>query len=180
VQTTVFETPRLRARRLEGADVEALFSVYGNAEVVRWVDDGSPLSRERCEQWVEVTQNNYRTRGYGMFALERKPGRQLVGFCGLVHPAGQVEPEIKYAFHQAVWGQGLATEAARGLLTHGATEHHLNRIIATAAPENSAAHRVLVKAGMALGPIRTNPDGSRTQVFVWQRECADALNTRSS
>jgi hypothetical protein len=38
----------------------------------------------------------------------------------------------------------------------------------------------LVKAGMALGPIRTNPYGSRTQVFVWQRECADALNTRSS
>ena len=173
--TTIFETPRLRARRLDSGDVDALLSVYGNTEVVRWVGDGHPLSRERCEQWVEVTQDNYRTRGYGMFTLKHKLSGQIVGFCGLVHPAGQPEPEIKYALHQAVWGQGLATEAAGGLLAYGVTEHHLTRIIATAAPENTASHRVLAKAGMTLGPLRTNLDGSQTQVFVWSgSECANA------
>lgn len=162
-----FETERLRVRRWRDADLAALLAVYGDADAMRWVGDGSPITHDGCVQWLEVTRRNYAQRGYGMFAIEARAFEGVVGFCGLVHPGGQPEAEVKYALHRAQWGQGFATEAVRGLLAYGARVHGLAQVIATTAPENAASHRVLLKAGLQRGELRTNDDGSRTLVFRW-------------
>ncbi|HZW28545.1 MAG TPA: GNAT family N-acetyltransferase [Trueperaceae bacterium] len=162
-----FTTPRLRARRWRPSDLGPLLRVYGDADAMRWVGDGSPLSRDEAERWLEVTAANYARRGYGMFALEDLATGEVVGFVGIVHPGGQEEPEVKYAFARERWGQGLATEAVRGVVAYGAATHGLTRVIATTAPENSASHRVLEKAGFARGELRPNDDGSFTQLFEW-------------
>ena len=47
---------------------------------------------------------NYAKRGYGMFALEEKATGRVVGYCGIVHPGGQPEPEVKYALRRSHWG----------------------------------------------------------------------------
>jgi ribosomal-protein-alanine N-acetyltransferase len=91
----IFRTPRLYARHITASDVDAMLAVYGDPAVVRYVADGQPLDRARCEQWVEVTRRNHATRGYGMVALVEQASGAVVGFCGLVHPAAQVEPELK-------------------------------------------------------------------------------------
>jgi len=165
----VFETPRLIARRLEPEDRQAMLAVYGDVEAMRYVGDGTPLSPEECDRWLVVTAENYRKRGYGMFALVERDTGAVVGFCGLVHPGGQAEAEVKYALLRTVWGRGLATEAARALLDYGAAAHGLQRIIATVAPDNHASQRVLAKAGMQRGALRHNEDGSDTQFFHWPR-----------
>lgn len=167
----IFETQRLRCRRLTPEDLGALVEVYGDAEAMRWVGDGSPLTEAEGREWLRVTENNYRKRGYGMFALEERATHKVIGFCGLVHPGGQQEPEVKYAFLRTHWGQGLATEAVAALLEYGKRRHGLTHIIATAAPEHLASQRVLTKAGMSRAEPRYNADGSQTLVFEWrQRE----------
>jgi ribosomal-protein-alanine N-acetyltransferase len=163
----IFDTPRLRARRIGSADVDALHAVYGDADAMRWVGDGVAITLQQCRQWVEVTQRNYAARGYGMFAVEQKPAGNVIGFCGLVHPSGQTEAELKYAYLRETWGQGIATEAAAALLHYGHAAHGINHVIATAAPANAASHRVLLKAGMRRGTLRANDDGSFTQLFAW-------------
>lgn len=161
---SVFETPRLFARHLSVADIDAMLAVYGDPIVVRHVGDGRPLGRQDCKAWVEVTQRNYATRGYGMYALVAKEGGTVVGFCGLVHPSGQPEPEIKYAFRRDCWGRGFATEATRGLLAF-ARRRGLADVIATVDPANHASHRVLAKAGLQCCGPRLEADGSQTLVF---------------
>ncbi len=167
IPETQFETARMRCRRWMAEDLAPLMEVYGDAEAMRWVGDGKPLSREQGEKWLKVTAENYRLRGYGMFALESHQTGKVIGFCGLVHPGGQAEAEIKYAFMRSHWGQGLATEAVAMLLLHGARGRGLNRIIATVAPANLASQRVLLKAGMTLAHLRPNDDGTVTQVYEW-------------
>jgi RimJ/RimL family protein N-acetyltransferase len=162
----IFQTPRLEARHITTADVDSMLAVYGDPLVVRFVADGTPLDRARCEQWVEVTLRNYATRGYGMVALTERATGSIVGFCGLVHPLGQVEPEIKYALRHDCWGKGFATEAAVGLLGY-ARQLGLRQVIATTDPENEPSHRVLLKAGMERSELRLNGDGSFTQLFRW-------------
>jgi RimJ/RimL family protein N-acetyltransferase len=159
----VIETARLTIRRIVPGDAAALHAVYGDAEAMRWVGDGQPLSFERCEEWVKVSQKNYAARGYGMFALEDRATGAIVGFAGLVHPGGQADPELKYALARGEWGRGYATEAARALLDAFVPA---TRVIATAAPENLASHRVLEKAGLRPAEPRRNDDGSITRVFV--------------
>ncbi len=166
--SSIFTTPRLVARRLQSDDLVPMFAVYGDADAMRWVGDGEPITKEECVKWLEITANNYRVRGYGMFALLDRESGEVVGFCGLVHPDGQIDAEIKYALKRSYWGVGLATEAASAMLAYGAREYNLTEIIATTVPQNVASHRVLLKAGMKRAKIRDNEDGTRTQVFRWQ------------
>ena len=83
-----------------------MLAVYGDAEAMRWVGDGTPLSPEECDRWLVVTAENYAKRGYGMFALVERETGAVVGFCGLVHFGGQAEPEIKYALLRCGLGPG--------------------------------------------------------------------------
>lgn len=163
----VFETARLLVRRITPADVDALLLVYGDADAMRFVGDGAPLTRTACAQWVEVTHQNYARRGYGMFAAVAQVQSEVIGFGGLVHPGGQPDAELKYALRRDAWGAGYATELARGLLAYGGSMLRLPRVIATVAPANTASMRVLDKAGMQRGDQRRNDDGSFTQMFTW-------------
>ena len=109
-----------------------------------------------------------------MFAVEEKSRPGVIGFCGLVHPGGQLDPEIKYAFLRSTWGDGIATEAAIGIIEYGALVHGLDYITATTALANVASHRVLLKAGMTRGEVISESDGSETQLFYWSSK-TDAL-----
>lgn len=164
---TVFSTERLIVRRWRDSDLAALVAVYGDADAMRWVGDGNAITPEQCTDWLKVTCRNYDERGYGMFAVERKSPPGVIGFCGLVHPGGQAEPEIKYAYLRSAWGLGFATEAVVGLIQYGAKVHGLDHIIATTAPANLASHRVLFKAGMKQGKLVSEDDGEATQYFYW-------------
>ena len=161
----VFVSPRLRCRHWVPADRAALLEVYGDADAMRWVGDGTVLSEADADRWIEVTARNYARRGYGMFALEERATGTLVGFAGLVHPGGQPEAEVKYALARAWWGRGFATEAVRHLLEAAGTRYGLTDVIATVAPAHAASQRVLAKAGLTRRADRLEDDGTRTVVF---------------
>lgn len=167
MRKVAFTTQRLIAHYWTGAEIEALLAVYGDTDAMRWVGDGCAITRAQCEQWTHVTLANYAKHGYGMYALEEKATGSTIGFCGIVHPGGQAEAEVKYALLRSHWGRGLATEAVIGLLDYGIQTHGLRHITATTAPENVASHRVLLKAGLTRGELRDNGDGTLTQFFVW-------------
>lgn len=154
-------------RRWRETDLSDLMAVYGDTEAMRWVGDGGPITEGECNQWLAVTRGNYEKRGYGMFAVELKSEPGAIGFCGIVHPGGQQEAEVKYAYLRRVWGRGIASEALIGLIQYGVREHGIRHMIATTAPENIASHRVLAKAGMSRGELRADADGSHTQVFEY-------------
>jgi RimJ/RimL family protein N-acetyltransferase len=162
---TVFVSSRLRCRHWVAGDRAGLLEVYGDADAMRWVGDGSVLSEEDADRWLGITARNYARRGYGMLALEERATGELVGFAGLVHPGEQPEAEVKVALGRAWWGRGLATEAVRHLLEAAASSYGLDEAIATVAPANAASQRVLVKAGMTRRADRVEADGSRTRVF---------------
>lgn len=163
-----FTTRRFFVRRIDMGDLDAMCAVYGNAEAMIWVDDGLPLDRKGCEHWIHVTQENYALRGYGMSAILSRESGAVIGFCGLVHPGGQVEPEIKYALLQSHWGQGIATEVVLGMLEYGAESFGLTEIIATVDAENLASRRVLEKAGMLQTNAYLEDDGAEVLVLTWR------------
>jgi RimJ/RimL family protein N-acetyltransferase len=172
-----FESERLQGRRLQPAHLGAMLAVYGDPEVTRWAGDGQPLDAAQCTRWIEVTQANYALRGYGMFALVERASGEVVGFCGLVHPGQQPQAEIKYALGRRHWGRGFATEAARALVQLARQRFGLQEVIATTAPQNTASHHVLLKAGLQRRALRPNDDGSHAQIFEWRETSAPNAGT---
>lgn len=166
-EVVVAVTRRLIVRQLDAGDRTDMLEIYGDRDAMRWVGDGDVLTETDCDRWIAITAENYRRRGYGMFAMtDRAAPDRIVGFIGLVHPDGQPEAEVKYALGRAWWGRGLATEAVTAVVRYGFADRGLTRIIATTAPENAASHRVLRKAGFRDARPRTHPDGTWDRVFV--------------
>lgn len=67
------------------------------------------------------------------------------------------------------WGEGLATEAARGIIQHARTELHLKRLICLIMPGNAASAAVARKVGMSLEREHTEEFGP---CHVYSRELA--------
>ena len=88
--------------------------------------------------------------GFGLWILRERGGGEPVGRAVLRHllVEGVDEVEVGYAFYQAFWGRGLATEVATACLELGRRELHLATIVAVTSPANLASQRVLQKVGL--------------------------------
>ena len=166
----VIETERLAMRYLRPDDLDDFHALTSDPEINRYMDDGQPLSRENTARWIEVSLANYEARGYGCFAVTPKGEDRMIGFAGFARPADRPGvTEIIYAFPKILWGQGYATEVARGLIEYGLTRAGLDRLEATVDPANEPSKRVLLKAGMTYDGRRPNDDGTETDYFSVER-----------
>ena len=91
------------------------------------------------------------------------------GYKGRADEEGAVE--IGYAIVGKYRGQGLATEAARGLIDHAFSHEHVMRVDAHTLAEPNASVRVLEKAGMRFAGAVPDPDLG--QVWRWSLHRAD-------
>lgn len=163
----ILETERLIVRELEAGDIDALHAITGDPAVVRYVGDGQPLPREGNEKWIAVSQNNYRTKGYGASAIILKANGEFIGYGGIIHAAEHdLQPELIYGFKPAYWGQGLATEFGRAMIEYGFEQHKLPYIIATIDPENTASRHVAEKIGMTHDHTETYDDGESVAWYI--------------
>ena len=140
------ETARLRLRMFRIEDLDDLAALFADPDVMRYVADGKPASREEAAKALESVINHWRRQGFGRWAVEDKSTREFVGFGGLRSLLGV--PEVVYHFARTHWGKGLATELARASLRYGFEEHRFDRIVAVAKPENAASIHVMEKLGM--------------------------------
>lgn len=160
----VFETERLLVRYLRNDDFEAFYTLCSDPEILRYMDSGEPLTAEQTRAWIQISQENYQKRGYGCFAITARLDGQLIGFGGIARRENTSQLEIIYAFKQSCWGQGLASEFVRSLLTTCFERWQLPRIEASIYARNSASIRVVEKVGMAF--VRSEID-ENNQRILW-------------
>jgi RimJ/RimL family protein N-acetyltransferase len=143
-------TKRLLLRPLHLGDAQAMGSVFGDPEVMRYGDGVKAPAwvREWIARW---TDDLYDRWGFGMWAVVEKPGRTVLGYCGLSRFPGRCasgETELGYRLARAHWGRGFATEAARAVRDYAFGTSRLPRLIALIDPENAPAIRVAEKIGL--------------------------------
>jgi RimJ/RimL family protein N-acetyltransferase/predicted amidohydrolase len=139
------ETERLRLRPLTPGDHDALYMIYADPEVNRYLLT-QPQSREEFsrpfQQMIDLSST------LGMWAIIDKANERVIGRCGF-YPFSEAEtPELAYLLSPAYWGAGLATEAARRCLAYAFGERRWAEVVAMVRPENHPSARVLIKVGM--------------------------------
>lgn len=143
---SLVETARLQLRLFTLADLDNLATLLSDGDVMRYVGDGQPASREEAAEALQSIMRHWEKHGFGRWAVIDKETRAFIGFGGLRSLLGS--PEVVYHFAKSHWGRGLATELARASLRYGFEEHHFDRILAVAKPENAASIRVMERVGM--------------------------------
>jgi ribosomal-protein-alanine N-acetyltransferase len=159
-------TERLELRPFVDGDLEALFAVYGDPEVMRFVGtERRPFKRAQLADSQEIVRKHWRQRGFGPLTVVERSSAGLVGECGLQMLDGGREVEITYTLARAAWGRGYATEAARAVLSWGFAGLRLQRIVALAYPGNLASLRVIEKLGMTPEGMQLS-NGARLAKFA--------------
>jgi RimJ/RimL family protein N-acetyltransferase len=102
---------------------------------------------ERCLAW----RAHWVRHGFGYWVLRPlvRPG-EVVGFCGLKVMSLHGEPVLNlfYRLVPAVWGAGLAGEAATAAVAWVSARAAGRPVIARVRPANVASARVAVRAGL--------------------------------
>ncbi len=150
-ETVFARTPRLIWRAGTPDDVEALYAIVSDFDVVRqtetwpWPADLS-FTRSRCV----VTASDQ-----GVSGVVCK-GDEVVGYLGL-----SAEGKIGYMFGKSHWGQGLATEIGAAAVAYAFDRFHWQSLEACVFADNPASGRVLEKLGFEEGNACKGPCRAR-------------------
>jgi RimJ/RimL family protein N-acetyltransferase len=151
---TRLTTARLIVRpwTTDEADVADFFAIYGDEEVSRYLFSDHRLTspdaaRDALRAVVAREEPESETGAWAV--IERATGRAIgTAIFKRVTLNGSEDIEIGFHFGRQAWGQGFATELARGLIEDGFARLGLTRIVGFAKTDNAASIRVLEKAGM--------------------------------
>ncbi len=147
----ILETNRLILRHLELDDLDELFALYCDPDVVRYIPD-APRNYEEARKELEWHMNGHpKHPEFGLWATIHKNTNKFIGRCGLLPWTfdGRDEVEVAYLISKTYWGQGLGTEAAQAILDYGFEKIKLSRLICLIDEENLASIRVAEKIGMS-------------------------------
>jgi RimJ/RimL family protein N-acetyltransferase len=149
----IIETPRLRLRPFAAADWEAYAAISADAEVMRHIGAGGPVSRDDAWRAIAAFLGHWALRGYGMWALEHRDSAVLLGRVGYLDPPGWPGFELGWLLGREHWGHGYAREAAAAALRHAFEVLQRDRVISLIRPGNQRS----IAVARAIGET---PDGA--------------------
>lgn len=167
----VYETDRLLVRDWADSDGDRVFDIYRRWEVSRWLGAAPRVMADRDAASRLIERWNARNEDpvYGVWAVEEKSSATVAGTVLLVPlPAGpdsKGEVEVGWHFHPDAWGRGLATESARGAITHG-FKAGLSEIYAVVRPGNASSLALCRRLGMQALGLTDRWYGAELESFV--------------
>ena len=138
-------TERLRLVPAGHADLDALWRLWTEPEVRRYLWDDVEIPRERAAEVLDGLLAAGAETGRGLWTI-RADG-ETVGCCGLVVTTSPEEPDPLCALLPAHQGRGYAAEALRALIAHAFADLGVRRLAATVDVPNQASHRLVHRLG---------------------------------
>jgi RimJ/RimL family protein N-acetyltransferase len=174
------ETARLGLRPATPQDVDALYALFADPEVMRGLGKEAIATPEDAGALIDGGIGGWKTDGVGPFVIETATGKQeVVGQAGLMifdtrgwtpsswSAAGRhAQLELGWALIRAHWGHGYATEAAAAI-REWAHRRSLDRLVSLISPDNGRSQRVARRLGAVPTETVTPVDSGRTAV-VWR------------
>ncbi|WP_075717951.1 GNAT family N-acetyltransferase [Roseburia sp. 499] len=144
---TVIETDRCFLREMTMEDLDALYQLYEEPEITRYME-GLYEDREKEEEYTRAYINNmYRFYGYGMWLVIEKETGKIIGRAGLnnVDIHGEPALEMGYMVGKPYQNQGYATEVCEGILQFAAEATEFKMINCLIQKENVKSVHLIEK-----------------------------------
>jgi RimJ/RimL family protein N-acetyltransferase len=147
---------RLAFRLMDSSDAPLLFELDQDPEVMRYLNDGKPSTREEIERYFvpRFTRFTNPATGCGLWEVTRRESGEYLGwilvrqygFDTHYHEADNLE--LGWRLKRHCWGQGIATEAAGALIEVLRQDAAIRAFSALADPANLGSIGVMKKLGM--------------------------------
>ena len=142
------DAPRVRLRWLDAGDVDALFDVFSDPDMMRYWSTPAMKERDEAVALLARIHDQFGTKSGYQWGVERKEDGRLIGTCTLFHvDARNMRAELGYCLGSAYWKAGYMREALTALIDFSFGTLKLRRLEADVDPRNENSMRILDKLG---------------------------------
>ncbi len=144
------ETKRLVVHSPQLTDIENLYALQSDADVMKYIGQGV-RTRDEVLVGLEKAMLHQEKYGCSLGCVYEKQSNIFVGRAGLIHLAyddTQPDIEVGYALTRDAWGKGYATELAKSLIQWGFNHLAVKKLVAVINPKNDSSRHVLEKVNM--------------------------------
>jgi RimJ/RimL family protein N-acetyltransferase len=147
----VLKTPRLVIRQFTEGDVDNLFNLNSDPEVMRYLGRPAPRDVLRDEIIPFHLGVYQRFDRLGTWAAESADTGEFLGWFHFRAEDNDITNiHLGYRLRRSAWNHGYATEGSKALITMGFTVLGVQRVFAHTMTANTASRRVMEKCGLTL------------------------------
>jgi len=142
------DAERLRLRWIEERDVDDLFAIFSDRELLRYWSSGPMSDAEAARALIARIHDGFREGDLFQWGIATRDGDRLIGtttLCGIDRNNGRAE--IGFILRASCHGRGYAREAVAAVVEHAFRAIDLRRIEADVDPRNDASIRLLEALG---------------------------------
>jgi RimJ/RimL family protein N-acetyltransferase len=151
----LIETHRLSIESYQSSHVSKSISLYSDPIITRYYDTGKPKPLYKILSFVQSSGIETFEKGepFGLFSIFKKATHDFIGHIDLLMVQNNPQVlEIGYILFEQFHGQGFGSEAAYAMIYDyiprlKSLGYPIEKVIATAHPENIASQKVLKKMG---------------------------------
>ena len=144
----VITTERLVLRWVSENDVDSLFEVFSDPQVMRYWSTPPYSTREEAVKLQQEIANSNEKETMIKWGLALRDSDRLIGTATLFNlNLDNGRAELGYAMGRAHWGKGYMNEALQALVHHAFEVMELRRLEADVDPRNAASIRTLERLG---------------------------------
>jgi RimJ/RimL family protein N-acetyltransferase len=144
----IITTPRLVLRWISEDDIDSLYEIFSNPQVMRyWSTVPLPNREAAAELQREIAEGNESEKMF-KWGLALRDSYIVIGTTTLFNlNLENGRAELGYAMGHAYWGKGYMNEALKALVSHAFEVMGLRRLEADVDPRNATSIRTLERLG---------------------------------
>lgn len=155
IRIPTITTARLTLRRILPSDLDDVFAYASDPAVPRYLLWYPHPDKDYTARYLREVDRRYKKAQFYDWAVTLTDSGKMIGTCGFTSfDIPNNSAEVGYVLSTPYWGQEIAPEALRAVITFGFEVLGLNRIEAHFMPDNHSSRRVLEKCMMLPEGVR--------------------------
>jgi RimJ/RimL family protein N-acetyltransferase len=144
----IIATPRLVLRWISEDDIDALFEIFSDPQVMRYWSSGPLADRDAAAAMQREIADGNHSDTMWKWGIALRDTNTVIGTATLFNLSlSNGRAEIGYAIGRPYWGQRYMNESLSALITHAFEVANLRRLEADVDPRNDRSIRTLERLG---------------------------------
>lgn len=142
------ETERLLLRQVVATDVNEVFFLRSNSEVLKYINKEPCKSHQEALEHIQLLTKLFTDNEGIAWAITQKGDNIFLGSIGVWNIIKQhYRAEFGYSLHPNFHKKGIMSEAAKAVINYAFVQMRLHSLEANVNPENTASIKILERNG---------------------------------